>query len=135
MTEFIERLVEIDRELTRLHKKEYALRKSISDIEQTIDETENAVLDSIGTRESNGIKCDPAEMSAFFENHKLLTIEHVIKRHEELIEFYKETSKERNDALKEQLAEDKAELEQINERLQLVNKERDALLAQLNDGT
>lgn len=135
MTEFIERLVEIDRELTRLHKKEYALRKSISDIEQTIDETENAVLDSTGTRESNGIKCDPAEMRAFFENHKLLTFERVIKSYEELIEFYKETSKERNDALKEQLAEDKAELEQINERLQLVNKERDALLAQLNDGT
>lgn len=107
----IEQLVaEIDNQIVYLNMKEYSLKNSIFHIEQSFAEDK--------------IKFNPNEVKALFDEVNVLFPDQVTKDFEQLIAFNKAITKERNGYLKQELAENKAELENINSQLQLLNEQR-----------
>lgn len=107
----IEQLVaEIDNQIVYLNMKEYSLKNSIFHIEQSFAEDK--------------IKFNPNEVKALFDEVNVLFPDQVTKDFEQLIAFNKAITKERNWYLRQELKENKAEIENINSQLQLLNEQR-----------
>jgi len=109
----------IDSQLSDLNKERYYLTSSIEKLESSLNK--------------HKIIFNPNEAKAIFEEAGVLFEGQIKKTYDELIEFNKEITKERQTYLKEELKEAKKEFQNIEEQISRLNKDRSTALYFLKD--
>ena len=118
--EKIEKLVDsIDNEISDLNMQEYSVKNNINRINESLVTTK--------------IKFDTREVEKLFEEANILFPKEVSKDFNQLIDFNKEITKERQRFLKEEQAELQLELINIKERLTYLNIKRSESLGFLSE--
>ena len=118
--EKIEKLVDsIDNEISDLNMQEYSVKNNINRINESLVTTK--------------IKFDTREVEKLFEEANILFPKEVSKDFNQLINFNKEITKERQRFLKEEQAELQLELINIKERLTYLNIKRSESLGFLSE--
>lgn len=118
--EKIEKLVDsIDNEISDLNMQEYSVKNNINRINESLVTTK--------------IKFDTREVEKLFEEASILFPKEVSKDFNQLIDFNKEITKERQRFLKEEQAELQLELINIKERLTYLNIKRSESLGFLSE--
>jgi len=110
---------DIDTQLAQLNKDRYYISTAIEKLEISLNRDK--------------IIFNPKEAKEIFEEAGVLFDGQIKKTYDELIQFNKDITKERQSYLKEELNELQAELENIKEEISILNKKRSKALFFLKD--
>ncbi|MCZ8236811.1 MAG: DUF2326 domain-containing protein [Leptospiraceae bacterium] len=119
--EIIDKLVgDLENKISALNSQLYNLEYDINKLSQSI---------------KNGFSFDTQKVKSLFEEFNIIFPNQIIKSYEQLVDFNKKITKERNEQIRESLNEKKIEVEIVTKKLIALNEEREKFRDILNDTT